>query len=104
MFGIIKQIFIELLSGLVSTSNNIKYVSLSNQKCEIEPTFIDSHPNDYSQEFHCYSFTVKLDKCVASCNTLDDLSNKVCVPNKTENLNLNMFNMITGINKSKTLT
>ena len=26
-----------------------------------------------------------------------------CVPNKTEDLNLSMFNMITGINKSKTL-
>ena len=27
--------------------------------------------------------------CVPSCNTLNDLSNKVCVPNKTEDLNLN---------------
>ena len=33
-----------------------------------------------------------------------DLSNKVCVPNKTEDLNLSIFNMITGINESKTLT
>ena len=32
------------------------------------------------------------------------MSNKVCVPNKTEDLNLSMFNMITGINESKTLT
>ena len=37
-------------------------------------------------------------------NTLNDLSNKVCVPNKIEDLNLSVFNMITGINKSKTLT
>ena len=29
---------------------------------------------------------------------------KVCVPNKTEDLNLNVFNMIAGINKSKVLT
>ena len=41
---------------------------------------------------------------VCSCNTLNDLSNKVYVPNKTENLNLSVFNMITGINESKTLT
>ena len=39
-----------------------------------------------------------------SCNTLNDLSNKLCVPNKTGNLNLTVFNMITGINESKTLT
>ena len=31
------------------------------------------------------------------------MSNKVCVPDKTEDLNLSMFNMITGINESKTL-
>ena len=35
-------------------------------------------------------------------NTLNDLSNKVCVQNKTENLNQSVFNMITGINESKT--
>ena len=28
----------------------------------------------------------------------------MCVPNKTEDLNLSVFNMISGINKSKTLT
>ena len=47
---------------------------------------------------------VKFDRCVGSCNTLNDLSNKVCVPNKTEDLNLSVFNMITGINESETLT
>ena len=29
---------------------------------------------------------IKVDRCVGNCNTLNDLSNKVCVPNKTENL------------------
>ena len=55
------------------------------------------HPNEYMQEFHYYPFTVKLDRCIGSCN-------KVCVLNKTEDLNLSVFNMITGINESKTLT
>ena len=35
---------------------------------------------------------------------LTDLSNKVCAPNKTENSNRSLFNMITGINEAKTLT
>ena len=47
---------------------------------------------------------VKLDRCVESCNTINDLSNRVCVPNKTEDLNLSMYNMITELNESKTLT
>ena len=42
--------------------------------------------------------------CFRSFNTHNDLSNKVGVPNKTENLNLSVFNMITGINESKILT
>ena len=33
-----------------------------------------------------------------------DLSNKVCVSNKIEDLDLSVFNMITGINGSKILT
>ena len=65
---------------------------------------INLHPNEYSQELHCYPFAVKLDKCVGSCNTLNDISNKVCAPNKTEDINLSVFNMITGISESKTLT
>ena len=56
-----------------------------------------------SQEFHYYRFAVKLGRCVGSCNILNELSNKVYVPNKTEYLNLSVFNMITGINESKTL-
>ena len=67
----------------------------------IWPTLNDLHRNEYSQEFHCYAFTVKSDRCVASCNTLNDLS-KVCIPNKTEDINLSAFNIITGINESKT--
>ena len=69
-----------------------------------QPTLINLHRNEYSQEFHYYPFAVKLDRCVRSCNTINDLSNKACVPNKTEDLNLNVFNMITGMNESQTLT
>ena len=70
----------------------------------IQSTLINLHFNEYSQEFHCYPFAVKLDRCVGSFNTLNGLSNKVYVPNKTEDLNLSVFNMITGINESEILT
>ena len=98
MFELIKKVFMGLLINIVNASNHAKCVLLSNQKCEVQPTFINLYPNDYSQEFHYYPFTVKLDKCVGSCNILNDLSKKVNVSNKTEDLNLNVFNMITGIN------
>ena len=102
--GLIKKIFIGLLTGLVNGSNHTKCVLISNQKFIVQPTLINLHPNEYSQELHYYPFSVKLDRCVGSCNTLNDSSNKACAPNKTEDLNLSVFNMITGINESKTLT
>ena len=104
MFVLIKNIFFGLLTGLVNGSNHKKCVLLSNQKCMIQLTLIDLHPNEYIQQFHYYPFAVKLDRCVGSFNTLNALSNKVFAPNKTESFNLSMFNMITGINESKTLT
>ena len=63
---------IALLINIVNASNRTKYVSLSNKKCMIQPTFINLHPNEYSQEFHYYLFSIKLDRCVGSCNTLND--------------------------------
>ena len=53
---------------------------------------------------HYYPFVVKLDRRIEICNTLNYLSNKVCIPNKTEDLNIRVFNIITGKNESKILT
>ena len=66
MFALIKQIFIGLLTRLVNGSNHTKCVWLRNQKCIIQPTLINLHPNECSSEFHYYPFTVKLDRCVGS--------------------------------------
>ena len=79
-------------------------ISAQSQKCIIQPTLINLHPNEYSQELHYCPYAVNLDRFAGSCNTFDDLSNKVCVPNQTEDLNLHVFDIITGINESRTLT
>ena len=93
---LLKKIIV-LLFNIVNGSKHTKYVSLNNQKCMIQPTLINLHRNEYSQEFCYYPFMVKLDRCVGSCNTLN------CVPNKPEDLNLNVFNMITRINEIKNI-
>ena len=104
MFELVKKIFIRFLIGLFNASNHTKCMSLSNQKYKIQPTLINLHLNEYSQEFWYYLFAIKLDRCVASFSTLNDLSNKVRVPNKTKDLNINVFNMIKGKNESNILT
>ena len=74
MFGLIKKIFIGLLTGLLNASNHSKCVSLNIQKCMTQHTLISLHPNEYSQDLHYYLFAVKLDRCVGGFNTFNDLS------------------------------
>ena len=59
MFGVIKKMFAVLLADIVNASTQTKCVSLSNQKCKIEPTLVNLHPNEYNQELHYYPFAVK---------------------------------------------
>ena len=47
---------------------------------------------------------VNLGRYHGSCNTLDDISGRIYVPNKTEGANLSVLNMITETNESKTLS
>ena len=62
MFRVIKKMLIVLLASIVNSSNHTKCISLSNQNCDIQPALINIHPNVCNQEFHCYSFVVKLDR------------------------------------------
>ena len=93
MLAIIEKMFIILLSSIVNASNHKKCNSLNNKKCVIQSTV------PCSEEFNLYTFEVKLDWCVCSCNTLDDSANKVFIPNKAEDLNLSVLNMIAWTNE-----
>ena len=64
---------------------------IKQSKCTTQPTIINLHPNEYSQELHYYSFVVNLDRCTRSCNTLNDLSNKLHVPNKNRRFKYTCF-------------
>ena len=92
------------LSSIVDASDSTKCKSLSNQQCATQPTLINLNPNEYTERLHYYSLAVNVDRCTRSCNTLNGVSDRICVLNKTEDLNLNVFNMIAGLNESKLLT
>ena len=93
-----------MLTNIGTASERRKCVPLGNLKCKIQSTLINLHLNKYNQVLQYYPFVVKLDKCIWSCSTLNDLSNKVCIPNKTEDLNIHVFNMITNKKWIKILT
>ena len=73
IFGLIRKMFIGLLTSQVNGSNHTKCGFLSNQKCMAQPILINLHPYEFSQALHYYPFMLELDKCVESCNTIDDL-------------------------------
>ena len=77
MFGFFEKMFNGLLTRVVNGSNHTKCVSLKNQQCITRPTLINLHPNEVIQGLHYYPFTVNLDRCIRSCNTLDDTSNRI---------------------------
>ena len=90
------------LTSLVDPSNYTTCKSLNNQNCETHPTLINLHPNEFRQELHYNLFAVKLDRYIESCKTHNDWSNKVCVPNKMKDLNINKVNMTARIRESNT--
>ena len=51
MFGLIKKIFMGLLTGIVSASSHAKCVLLSNQKCMIKHALINLHCNGTVKNF-----------------------------------------------------
>ena len=90
-----------LVYWIINASNHAKCGLLNDQQCMTQLTLTNLHPNEHSQGSHYYPVAVNLDRCVGSFNTLNGLTDKVRVPNKTEDLNLSVFNMIMRIINQK---
>ena len=61
-------------------------MSLNNEQYKTRPFLNDLN----SLELKCQQCMVILDKCKGSCNTFSNIFNKICVPNKTEDVNLSV--------------
>ena len=62
--------------------------SLNYQSCQTKPTIVSINSN----KILLYPFTVSVNKCSGSCNTIDDPYVRVCVPNEVKNGNVKVFN------------
>ena len=58
------------------------------------PKIRDINPNE--TVFHPYS--IKVNKCSGSCNTINDPFTKLCVPDMVKNTNVKVFNLMARIN------
>ena len=80
-----KQIFIGLLSFSGSLAN--KCTSLNNEPCMARLFLIGFN----LVELKYYPFMISLDKCSGICNSGNDLSTKICIPNKTKRCKCYVF-------------
>ena len=70
---------------------------MNNQPCMVRPTLIVFNPD----KLPYYPFIVSLGRCNKSCNTVEDPFGRIYVPSKIEDLNLKVFNILKGMNESK---
>ena len=69
-----------MLTSIVDVSNHTRCISLNNQQCKTQPILIILLPKEYIQGL-CYNpFGLNWEISRVSCNPLNDLSNRVCVP------------------------
>ena len=69
--------------------NPLKCVSMNNQKSKIRPEI--ANVNSDGPAFFPYS--IKVSKCSGSCNNINDLFTKLCIP-VVKNINLKVFNLM----------
>ena len=68
---------------------------MNNQPCIARQRLINLNPDEHNEELCNNPFMVSLDRSNGSYDFFDDLTTRICVPNKIEGASLNIFNMTT---------
>ena len=88
MFGFVKQIFLSAMMFFgcnLSSVNLSERVSMNNQECKARPEIVNVNSN----EPVFFPFSIKTGKYSGSCNSINDLYAKLCIPDIVKNLNAN---------------
>ena len=70
---------------------------MNNQECKIGPEIINVNTN--APTFYPYSITIN--KCKGSCNTINDPYAKLCLPDTTKSINVKVFNLMSKVNETR---
>ena len=81
----------------VSIVNSLKCVSMNNQKCKTRTEIINFNTN----EPVFYTYSIKINKCKGSCNTINDPYAKLCIPDTFKNINIKVFNLMSRTNETR---
>ena len=100
IFGFIKKYFFTAMTFFNfnwSNVNSLECVSMNNQECKIRPEIININTNE--PLFYIYS--IKLNKCKGSCNTIIDPYAKICVPDNIRNTNAKVSNLMSRTDETR---
>ena len=77
--------------------NSLECVSMNNQECKIKSEIINVNTNQPM----FYPYSIKINKCKARYNTINDAYVKLCVPDTIKNINVKVFNLISRTNEAR---
>ena len=99
MLRFIKKCFFTRLALLLTLTsvNLLSCISMNNQECKVRPQIV----NVNSDEPVFYPFSIKTSKCSGSCNNINNPLAKLCVPDVVKNLNVKVFNLVSGTNETR---
>ena len=100
MFGFIKEVSvvaIKFFNYNVLNVNSLKCVSMNNQECRARSEII----NNNSNEAIFYPFSILVNKCSGSCNNINDLYSKLCVPDIVKSTNIKVFNLMSRTDETR---
>ena len=69
------------------------------EECKIRSEII--HINSNKPTFYPYS--ININKCSGSCNNINDLCSKLCVPDVVKNINFKVFNLMSRTNETRNI-
>ena len=98
MWRFLKKTFaaITTLFGL-PYANSLNCISMNNQECKARSKIIDVNNN----EPIFYPYSIKVNKCSGSCNTINNPFAKLFVPDITKNINVKVVNLMARINETR---
>ena len=100
MFGFIKKCFFTAIifcSSNVLNVNSLECVSMNNQEYKIRSEAINVNTN----EPMFYPYSIKINKCKGSSNTVNEPYAEICVPDTIKHINVKVFNLISKINETR---
>ena len=101
MFQFIKKCFFVGLTFLINTNSlnaiPLSCISMDNQECKTRPQIVNSN----GDEPVFFPFSIETSKCSGSCNNINYLYAKICVPDVVKNLNVKVFNLMSRTNETR---